>query len=223
LRPVRDRIRRSWLRMRSRSSIRIPCNSHHYPLLPNKSNDLRLRDKDIPMPPELKAAVDFVYPSHLQMAAIHREVADIAQHLGQGIARSLQGKNPMKLQQADMMSLAITAAISGVNYLFTVSQQRTKLEKLQAQVDLICEEISGAIRTYGRESENLKLSKSAHESFESYLMRYLDKVVYLSSRGDVLTKLQESDQKLVEQCYRGGQALKQILQQDIITPINNMD
>ena len=184
-------------------------------------NDLCLRDDDIPMPRELKAAVDFVYPSNLQPAAIHQELAGIAQGLGQGIARGLQGKNLMKLQQQDVMSLAITAAFSGVHYLFTVSQQRTKLEKVQAEVDLRCEEISGAIKTYGRLSEELKLVKSTHESVENYLMRYLDGVIRSSFRGKVLTELQESDQKLVEQCYRGGQALKQILQQDVITPINN--
>jgi hypothetical protein len=184
-------------------------------------NDLCLKDKDIPTPRELKAAVDFVYPYNLQPAAIHQKLAVISQILGQNMARNLQGKNLMKLEQKDVMSLAITAAISGVHYLFTISQQRTALEKVQGEVDLKCEEISGAIKTYGRLSENLRLDKSKHESVENYLMRYLNEVIRLSSEGKVLIELQELDQKLVEQCYRGGQLLKQILQKDVITPIND--
>ncbi|WP_414518006.1 hypothetical protein [Nostoc sp. PCC 9305] len=187
-------------------------------------DELYRRDKNIPTPRELKVAIDFVYPSNLQPSAINGELTGISQRFAQNIASSLQGKNLMKLQKGDVgyiaASIAISAAISGILYLFTASQQRTKLEKLQADVDLMCEQISGAIRIYGKASEKIKQAKLVHEVAVNYIMRHLDTVIQSSSQSKKFSELQEAEQKTVEACYRGGESLKKILQQELIQPIN---
>jgi len=191
-------------------------------------NELSCRDNDIPTPKDLKVAIDFVYPSNLQPGTIHRDLAGISERFARGVsnslANSLKNKNLMKLQQGDVVtiaaSIAIVAAISGIFYLFTASQQRTKLEKLQADVDLICEQIGGAIKTYGRAAQEIKHAKSVHEIAVSYVTRYLDIVIRLSSQGKQFSKLGSEEKKAVETCYRGGESLKKILQQDLIQPIS---
>jgi|GEM_PF-2616405 len=191
-------------------------------------NELSRRDKDIPTPKELKVAIDFVYPINLQPGAIHGELMGISEKFTRGVANSLtsslKNKNIMKLQQGDIAaiaaSIAITAAISGILYLFTASQQRTKLEKLQADVDLLCEQISGAIKTYGKASQEIKHAKRVHEIAVNYMMCYLDAVIQLSSQGKQFSELEREEQKAVETCYRGGESLKKILQQDLIQPID---
>ncbi|MCX5963147.1 MAG: hypothetical protein NT070_08370 [Cyanobacteria bacterium] len=140
------------------------------------------------------------------------------------MSNSLRNKNIMKLQQGDVVTavaaLALTAAISGIFYLVTVSQQRVKLEKLQADVELICEQISGAVKTYGRAAQEIKHVKLVHEVAVNYLMRYLDAVIRLSSEGKQFSELEREEQRAVEACYRGGKSLKTILQQDLIQPIS---
>jgi preprotein translocase subunit YajC len=189
--------------------------------------ELSSRDGDIPTPRELKVAIDFVYPSNLQPSAIHGGLTRISEGFARGVSNSLsnslRNKNIMKLQQGDVVtiaaSIAITAAISGIFYLLTASQQRTKLEKLQADVDLICEQISGAIKTYGKASQEIKHAKLVHEVAVNYMMRYLDTVIQLSSQEKQFSELEREEQKAVETCYRGGESLKKILQQDLIQPI----
>lgn len=191
-------------------------------------NELSYRDDDIPTPKELKVAIDFVYPNNLQPGAIHGDLAGISERFARGvsnsISNSLKGKNIMKLQQGDVVtmaaSIAITAAISGIFYLITASQQRTKLEKLQADVDLLCEQISGAIKTYGRASQEIKHVKLVHEVAVNYTMRHLDTVIQLSSQGKQFSELEREELKAVETCYRGGESLKKILKQDLIQPIS---
>jgi hypothetical protein len=183
--------------------------------------DLQLRDEDIPTPRELKIAIDFVYPSNLLPKVIHKDLMDLGQAAGQNIARSLQGKNVMKLQQGEVIVIAITVAFHGIHYLYTLSEQRKKLEQVQADVDLLCEQISGAIRTYGRSSEEIKHLKSVHQVAINYMGRYLDVTLELSTQGKTFADLQESEQKAIETCYRGGQSLKQIMKQDVIKPIEN--
>lgn len=191
-------------------------------------NELSRRDNDIPTPRELKIAIDFVYPSDLQPNVIHRELAGISERFAHGMGNyfrnSLTNKNPMKMQQGDIVTLAastaIAAAIAGISYLYTTSQQRTKLEKLQAEVDLLCEQISGAIRVYGRSSQELEHVKLNHECAVSYVMRYLDTVIQLSSQEKQFSELNSEEQRAVEICYRGGESLKQILQQNLIQSIN---
>jgi hypothetical protein len=183
--------------------------------------DLQLRDEDIPTPRELKIAIDFVYPNNLQPKVIHKDLMDLGQTAGQNIARTLQGKNVMKLQQGDLIVLGITLAFHGIIYLYTLSEQRTKLEQVQADVDKLCEQISGAIRTYGRSSEEIKHLKSVHQVAVNYMERYLDIALQLSTQGKTFAELQESERKAIETCYRGGQSLKQIMKQDVIKPIEN--
>jgi preprotein translocase subunit YajC len=148
-------------------------------LIPKYENAIRLyfdelsfRDNDIPTPKELKVAIDFTYPNSLQPTTIHGELTGISSRFARSIANSFQGKNLMKLQKGDVASIAvsivISAAISGIFYLFTASQQRTKLEKLQADVDLLCEQISGAIKTYGKASQEIKHAKLVHEVAVNY-------------------------------------------------------
>lgn len=190
-------------------------------------SELSLRDNNIPIPRELKVAIDFVYPSNLQPNIIHRELAGISENFARGIGNSfkdyLVNKN-YKLQKGDVVTLAasaaIAAAISGIFYLFTISQQRTKLEKLQAEVDLLCEQISGAIRVYGRSSQELEHAKLHHQCAVSYVVRYLDGVIQLSSQGKQFSELTSEEQRAVEICYRGGESLKQILQQNLVQSIN---
>ncbi|MGJ3248849.1 MAG: hypothetical protein ACFE0I_22595 [Elainellaceae cyanobacterium] len=186
-------------------------------------NELSFRDNDIPTPKELKVAIDFTYPNSLQPTIIHGELTGISSRFARSIANSFQGKNLMKLQKGDVasiaVSIAISAAISGIFYLFTASQQRTKLEKLQAEVDLLCEQISGAIKTYGKASQEIKHAKLVHEVAVNYMMRYLDAVIQLSSQEKQFSELEIEEQKAVETCYRGGESLKKILQQDLIQPI----
>lgn len=190
-------------------------------------NELSRRDNDIPTPRELKVAIDFVYPSNLQPNIIHGELVGISENFARGIANSLKSslvnKN-FKLQRGDVVTLAasaaIVAAITGISYLATISQQRTKLEKLQADVDLLCEHISGAIRVYGRSSQELEHAKLHHKCAVSYVLRYLDTVIQLSSQGKQFSELNSEEQRAVEICYRGGESLKQILQQNLIQSIN---
>ncbi|NEP14025.1 MAG: hypothetical protein F6K14_28235 [Symploca sp. SIO2C1] len=183
-------------------------------------NELRLIDKNIPTPKELKVALDFVYPSDLQPDVIHKDLTRVSQHFSENVVSILQGKDLTKLQKGDLGSIAIAAVISGIFYLFTASQQRTKLEKLQADVDLLCEQISGAIKTYGRAAEEIKHTKLVHEVAVNYMLRHLDTVLQLSYQGKKFSELQETEQKAVETCYRGGESLKKIMQQDVIKPIN---
>ncbi|MBD2498408.1 hypothetical protein [Nostoc sp. FACHB-280] len=183
-------------------------------------HELCLRDENIPTPRELKVALDFVYPNDLQPDAIHRELTNVFQGFSQNVVSVLQGKNLTQLQKGDIASIAIATAISGISYLYTTSQQRTKLEKLQADVDLMCEEISGAIRTYGKISEGIKQERWVHEVAVNCIMRHLDTVIQLSSQGKKLSELPETEQKAVEDCYKGGQSLKTIMQKEIVKPIN---
>ena len=184
-------------------------------------DELSLRDKDIPTPAELKVAVDFVYPIDLQPNEINRQISMHSQTYGNSVRNILQGKNITHLQQKDLMSLAFVAVIAIITYLFTVSKQREKLEKAQADVDLICEQMSGAIKTYGRASDEIKHLKLVHEVAVNYLMRYLDPVSQLTATGKTFTDLQESERQAVEICYRGGESLKKIITQDIIKPITS--
>lgn len=183
-------------------------------------NELMLREQDIPTPQELKVAVDFRYPSDLQPAAIEKDLKNVLQGYSQSIVHSLNGKNLTKLQKADAASIAITTAIHAISYLFTTSQQRTKLEKVQADVDAVCEQISGAIKTYGTASEGVKHTKFVHEVAANYTNRNLETATHLSRTGQKLSDLDESEQRAIEDCYRGGQSLKKIMQQDVIKPIN---
>jgi len=186
-------------------------------------DELSCRDNDIPTPRELKIAIDFTYPISLQPSSIHGELTGISSRFTRSIANSFQGKNLMKLQQGDVttmaVSIAISAAINVIFYLFTASQQRAKLEKLQADIDLLCEQISGAIKTYGRASQEIKHAKLVHEVAVNYVMRYLDTVIQLSSQKKKFPELEREEQKAVETFYRGGESLKKILQQDLIQPI----
>ena len=184
-------------------------------------NELSLRDKDIPIPKELKVAIDFVYPSDLQPKAINEDLIRSSQRFSQDILNAVQGRNITKLQKGEVISLAIITAIHGISHLVAESQQRAKLEKVQADVDLICEQISGAIKTYGRAAEEIKHLKSVHEVAANYVIRYLDTVIQLSTNGKLFSELQEPEQKSVEACYRGGQSLKQIMKQDVIQPISS--
>jgi hypothetical protein len=190
-------------------------------------SELSRRDKDIPIPRELRVAIDFVYPSDLQPSAIHGKLIGVSERFAQGVqnslANSLRNKDLMKLQQGDIrtiaVSIAIAAAISGILYLFTASQQRTKLEKLQADVDLICEQISGAIKTYGKAAQEIQNTRLIHKVAVDYTMRHLDTVIQLSSQGKQFSELHAEEQKAVEICYRGGESLKKILQQELIQSI----
>ncbi len=183
--------------------------------------DLQLRDEDIPTPRELKIAIDFVYPSNLLPNVIHQDLASLSQTFGNSLRNVLQGKDIMKLQKGDMTSIAIMAAFAAISYLYTLSTQRTKLEKVQADVDKLCEQISGAIKTYGRASEEIKHLKSVHQVAINYMMRYLDIALELSTQGKTFSDLQAAERKAIETCYRGGQSLKQIMKQDVIKPIEN--
>lgn len=184
-------------------------------------DELSLRDNEIPTPRELKAAVDFVYPMDLQPNEINKEISKYFQTYGNSIRKILQDKNLAHLQQRDITSLAFVAVIAITTYLFTISKQREKLEQVQADLDLICEQISGAIKTYGRASDEIKHLKLVHEVRVNYLMLYLDTVSQLTSTGKTFDDLQESERKAVEICYRGGQSLKEIITQDIIKPITS--
>ena len=187
-------------------------------------DELSRRDDDIPTPRELRIAIDFSYPNNLKPNAIHGELTEISARFGRNVANAFQGKNPMKLQKGDAtsiaVSIAISAAISGIFYLFTASQQRTKLEKLQADVDLLCEQISGAVKAYGKASKEINHAKLVHEVATNYVMRYLDIVIQLSSQRKQFSELESEEQKAVETCYRGGESLKKILQQNLIQPIS---
>ncbi|NES21195.1 MAG: hypothetical protein F6K41_20260 [Symploca sp. SIO3E6] len=182
--------------------------------------ELRLIDKNIPTPKELRVALDFVYPNDLQPDVIHKDLNRVYQGFSRSLANTLQGKDLTKLQGGDRTSIAIAAAMSTIFYLFTASQQRTKLEKLQADVDLVCEQISGAIKTYGRAAEEIKHTKLVHEVARNYMLPHLDTVLQLSYQGNKFSELQKTEKKAVETCYRGGEALKQIMGQEIITSIN---
>ena len=84
----------------------------------------------------------------------------------------------------------------------------------------MCEQISGAIKTYGKASQEVKHAKLVHEVAVNYMMRHLDAVIQLSSQGKQFSELQIEEQKAIETCYRGGESLKKILQQDVIQPIS---
>lgn len=183
-------------------------------------DELLLRDQDIPTPQELKVAIDFRYPSDLQPAAIDKDLKNVLQGYSQSIVNSLSGKDLTKLQKADAASIAITTAVHAISYLFTTSQQRTKLEKVQADVDAVCEQISGAIKTYGTASEGVKHTKLVHEVAANHTNRNLETTIRLSHTGKKLSELDESEQRAIEDCYRGGQSLKKIMQQDVIKPIS---
>jgi hypothetical protein len=183
-------------------------------------DELLVRDQDIPTPQELKFAIDFRYPNDLQPAALDKDLNNVLRGYSRSITNSLSGKELTKLQKADAASIAITTAIHAIGYLFTTSQQRTKLEKVQADVDAVCEQISGAIRTYGTASEGVKHTKLVHEVAANHTKRNLETAIHLSHTGKNLSELDESKQRVIEDCYRGGQSLKKIMQQDIIKPIS---
>ena len=181
--------------------------------------ELLLRDKDIPTPQELKAAIDFTYPNDLQPKAIHKNLNTVVQEYSQSIVGLLDGKNLTKLQRGDAASIAIATAIHGIAYLFTASQQRIKLEKLQADVDIICSQVSGAIRAFGTASKEIRNIRLMHDGAVNRLQRYLYAVAQLSSTGKKLSDLEESEQRVVEACYRAGESLKEIIKKNLIETI----
>lgn len=182
-------------------------------------NDLLLRGQDLPESSELKVAINFRYPDYLQPAQIDKDINDIVIGCSQSISMHFNGRGFKNFGRADAISITIMILIHVLSYLHTNSQQRKELEKVQAQIDIICQEISGAIATYGRASEQIAELKKWHQEHETTIRGSLKTVSHLSKTGKKLSDLSTLKQKVITDCYIAAKCLEQFMNKDLIQAI----
>ena len=183
-------------------------------------DELILIDSEIPTPRPLEVAIEFTFPSDLQPTAIQKSLQLQFDGCRRSLNNFMAGKDITKFKKDEYILVILIFAFHYITFLINASKQRKELEKIQAEVDAICAEISGAISTYGISSEEIKHAKIVHEVAVSFVTPHLDLVAQITSQGKSISELTEKEKKAVETCYRGGQSLKLIMQKEIVQPIN---
>lgn len=183
-------------------------------------DELESRKNSITLSPELRAVVDFQYPKDSTPNQVKKDLDKVISNYSRSVISSLSGKNLSKLQATDVASVAVITAINGITYLSKASDQRRKLEQAQGDIDSICEQISGAIKTYGVMSKNIQNIKRIYDASAAHIRERMIFVKQLASTEKRLSEMEESDRMAIEAFYKVGQMLKKAIEDcKIVEPI----
>ena len=196
-----------------------------------KQELIKLEGK-IPKPKELKAAENYVFPNSLQPASIHNsinmEMSSVGGRIGNQVSQLISNNGGIsKIKNINKGEAAIAAVVIGIELAITEIRRRkataekfTEVQKLKADVNESCEEISGAIKGLGMAADEIKHLRQRHDNAVDYLMKHYDPVKEISDRNSSLETLEKHELQTIEMFYMRGKQLARLMQVDITKPAN---
>ena len=198
---------------------------------------LALMEDKIPKPKELGIAENYTFPESMQPNHIREllykpindemsSMSNLGGQIGNTISDILNRGGFSKVNSADKAKFGIFAAVVGVklaiglvNQKKEVERKLTEVQKLEADVEKYCAQITGAIKSLGTTASEIRYLRQLHDKHVDYMMQYYDTVKELSEQGKLLEHLEDNEIKAVESFYMGGKQLARLMQIDVMKSI----
>jgi hypothetical protein len=188
-------------------------------------DELSLSADKIPHPKGLVSANNFSFPQDMQPQAIQKKlnskIRNISSDISISINNYISGRGGFSnLNKGDAVVIGIQFVIAFIRQEKIRSEQLQEVQKLQADVDTICEQISGAIKVLGEASDEIKYLHKQHEDTASFMMQYYETVKTLTNQNKSLQDLSQYDLRSVEALYVAGKQLKRLMQINVMKSNN---
>ena len=183
--------------------------------------DLSLSVDKIPHPKGLVSANNFSFPQDMQPQTIQKnlnsKIRNISSDTSISINDYISGRGGFSnLNKGDVVVIGIQVVIAFIRQEKLRSEQLKEVQKLQADVDTICEQISGAIKVLGEASDEIKYLHKKHEDTASFMMQYYETVKTLTDQNKSLQDLSQYELRSVEALYVAGKQLKRLMQINVM-------